>query len=332
MKKISYDAISKLGVTNQLIIKEAQSRSMEVDLISAPMSVFSIKPKGWSNPILLKNVLSRRTSSLGPAIADNKNTTEVIASRNNIKMPATEQYVDIDSALKFLDRLKSIVVKPYNESHGNGVTVEITNQDTLILALEKALSFSKSVVLQEHVQGYDVRLLFIGDSFAAAAIRTPARVVGDGVHTIQQLVTIENERDDRGPGYTKNLSAIPIKDVQEYLNEYEYTRVPGKNEKIQVIGPSNIGKGGEAEDVTADIDDSFVEIARKMYNACHMDIGGVDLMIGNPCLPESASNSAYFLEINAMPSFGLHKYPHKGSSVDVERVFLDWLLESHKES
>jgi cyanophycin synthetase len=58
--------------------------------------------------------------------------------------------------------------------------------------------------------GQDYRLLVVGNQLVAAARREPAQVIGDGVHTIEQLVALENKNPLRGDGHATALTKIRL--------------------------------------------------------------------------------------------------------------------------
>lgn len=52
-------------------------------------------------------------------------------------------------------------------------------------------------VVERYLPGDDYRLLIVREKFAAAAQRPPPSVVGDGVHSLQELVDLINKAERR---------------------------------------------------------------------------------------------------------------------------------------
>ncbi len=63
--------------------------------------------------------------------------------------------------------------------------------------------------------GSDYRVLVIGGQMVAVAERVPAHVVGDGEHTVRELVEIANPDPRRGIGHEKVLTRIKVDDAAD---------------------------------------------------------------------------------------------------------------------
>ncbi len=70
--------------------------------------------------------------------------------------------------------------------------------------------YSRSVICESFITGFDFRILVINHKFICAALRTPASVVGDGEHTIEWLIGETNKDERRGFGHEKVLTQITI--------------------------------------------------------------------------------------------------------------------------
>jgi cyanophycin synthetase len=79
--------------------------------------------------------------------------------------------------------------------------------------------YSRSVIVEKFITGFDFRALVINYKFICAALRTPASVLGDGKHTIQWLIDETNKDPRRGYGHEKVLTQITID--QFYLEDAE---------------------------------------------------------------------------------------------------------------
>ncbi len=242
-----------------------------------------------------------------------------------MRQPAMEKYTDHASFAAFLDIHQSVVVKPSDGSHGNGVTTNLTNVAQLDEAVRGALAASKSktVLLQEHITGHDVRVLIIDGKLAAAAVRTPADVIGDGTHTIAALIDTENASDLRGTEYHTSLNVISREAATAFLGSgYIETSVPALGEHVQVVGTANIGTGGTATDITDVLPKAIIDQSVRLLQELSLQCGGVDFIASDL---EDAS-SYCFIEVNASPSFGLHLKPTHGSSKQVQKLFVDMLI------
>ena len=60
---------------------------------------------------------------------------------------------------------------------------------------------------------HDWRLLVIGDKLIAAARRDPPLVIGDGTHTVRELVNIVNSDPRRSDGHATSLTKIRFDEI-----------------------------------------------------------------------------------------------------------------------
>src|SRR5205085_2540698 len=103
-----------------------------------------------------------------------------------------------------------VVTKPYNGNHGRGISIRLTNEEEVIAGFNKAKEISRSVIIETFLEGDDHRLLVVNGELVAATRRTPGHVVGDGVHTIAQLIEIVNQDPRRGVGHEKVLTRLEL--------------------------------------------------------------------------------------------------------------------------
>ena len=71
-----------------------------------------------------------------------------------------------------------------------------------------AREHSRSVIVESFITGEDHRMLVINGELVAVAKRVPGHVVGDGAHTIEQLVDEVNQDPRRGVGHEKVLTRL----------------------------------------------------------------------------------------------------------------------------
>src|SRR5690606_4694218 len=96
----------------------------------------------------------------------------------------------------------------------------------------------------DHSVILDIRIATINYEFIGAIHRIPARITGDGVHSIAQLIEIENESGRRGEPYRAPLAYINLDAAKTYLGD-GISVIPGIGEDVFVLGVANYGAGGE---------------------------------------------------------------------------------------
>ena len=85
-------------------------------------------------------------------------------------------------------------MKPRRGESGSGVSVGVTDESGLVAALAAARAVSSDVLLERCSPGDDLRVVVIGGEVVAASVRRPPLVTGDGVRTVDELVTAAERR------------------------------------------------------------------------------------------------------------------------------------------
>ena len=156
----------------------------------------------------------------------------------------------------------------------------------------------------------------------------PGHVVGDGVHTIEQLVDEVNRDPRRGIGHEKVLTRLEFDHQAETMLEKQgYTRdtVPPAGEPVFLRSTGNLSTGGTATDVTDMVHPDNVEMAMRAVKAIGLDVGGVDFLTTD--ITESYKDiGGAICEINAAPGFRMHMAPSEGRARDVAGPVLDMLF------
>lgn len=272
----------------------------------------------------VQSSLTDKSSPVGMNISDSKSIAATVAESIGLQQPATMKFTDEPTFNSFLEEHKKIVIKPSDGSHGDGVTTNITNQAQLEVALKNAMSVSRSknILLQQQITGHDIRVLMIDGKLAAAAIRTPANITGDGKSSIAELIDIENSSELRGTGYRTSLNVISTQVANDFFDDEIHTIFPEHGENVQVAGTANIGTGGTATDITDELPDAIIQQSVRLLDELSLQCGGVDFIAADI----QDASSYYFIEVNASPSFGLHMKPTIGKSRPVHKLFVDMLL------
>src|SRR5690606_26055153 len=133
-----------------------------------------------------------------------------------------------------------------------------------------AREHSRSIIVETYLEGDDHRLLVVNGELVAATRRTPGHVVGDGVHTVAQLVERVNQDPRRGVGHEKVLTRLEI-DAQalKMLDRAGLTpaSVPDAGQPVYLRSTANLSTGGTATDVTDVIHPDNREMAERAVRA-----------------------------------------------------------------
>lgn len=325
-------ALKKLGPSTRSICEEATKRNIPVMKIGND-SLFQLGYGKYQKRI--EATLTNKTSCLGVDISCDKELTKEILKYNNL--PVTDGYVgdNIISVIKLCKKIGyPLVIKPVNGSKGKGVTVNINTENEAVAAYHEAARINNRVVVEKYIQGEDYRILVVNGRVVAAARRLPPMVKGDGVHTLKELIDLENCNPLRGYDHEKPLTKILIDDIMiHYLKKknLSLSYVPAKEEAVILRFNANLSTGGEAIDCTDQLHHENVEIAIKAANVIGLDIAGIDICSSD--IKKSINETGgVILEVNAAPGIRMHLNPTYGKERNVAADILDYLFENSQTS
>jgi cyanophycin synthetase len=218
-----------------------------------------------------------------------------------------------------------VVIKPIDSSQGRGVTVGVISDEDVIAAFAQAHAFSPGrVVVERFVHGDDHRLAVHGGRLAYALRRSPPRVVGDGKHTVAELINIENEsRPDAhvNKGYLKKLKVddnmLAVLRAQQ-LSLHDRV-VAGR--LVTLRGSSNISGGGTFIDVTDLIHPDIRNMSEAIARCFRLDAVGIDFItpdIGRswqamPCAVTEVNSSPHIFLDEMAQLILAQKFPDGGT-------------------
>jgi GNAT-family acetyltransferase (TIGR03103 family) len=195
-----------------------------------------------------------------------------------------------------------VVVKPARGEQGRGITVGVRGEAGLEKAVALALQFCPDVLVEELVAGDDLRVIVIDGTVAAAAVRRPAEVVGDGRHTVTDLVRATSRRRERATG---GESSIPLDDTTaEVVRDagHEMDDVPPPGERIRVRRTANLHTGGTIDDVTQLLHPEIAEASVRAAAALDIPVTGLDFLV-----PDVSGPDYVFIEANERPGLANHE-------------------------
>jgi GNAT-family acetyltransferase (TIGR03103 family) len=286
--------------TSRLIIEEAKRRGIAVQTLAPRAEYFrlSFGPRS----IVCRESLSELTHAIALSRCDDKRVTSCLLAQAGLRVP---EQIDAGAPAQneaFLRRHGTLVVKPARGEQGKGVCVGITTLEALSAALARAQAICEHVVLEELVQGEDVRVIVIDGKLVAAALRRPARVVGDGVSDLRSLI----EQTSRArAAATFGESVIPLDfETERCVREagHALSDVLPQGATLNVRRTANLHTGGTIEDVTELLHPALAHAACRAAEVLDIPVVGLDLMV------KSLQGSEYaILEANERPGLANHE-------------------------
>lgn len=332
MIKVQKNAIANFTLTTRLIINGSLKRGWVVYTYEIGSSHLYIDRGDGKKIHILGSILPTLRFATGVLVNDKYLTCKLLEDLGVRQLKTIKVSADDPSIAEFSSFLEGhplVVVKPVDGAHGNGVTTNVTSVDQMQEAINFAKMYSNTgmVIVQEQFTAetiFDLRILCMSGKFVAAIQRIPARVIGDGELTVEQLIVKENARVDRGEPYKEKYVTIDLNSARKYLKE-AIQNIPQRDVAVQVVGTANYGTGGELIDVTDDIPDWMKVEAEKVAKELQIPVIGIDY-VTNKAPEKSLKRSevdAFILEVNKGPSLCIHDQPHEGKNRKTVEKYLD---------
>ncbi len=324
LKRISLDA--ELGPSTSAIVAEAKKRGIPVTRIGHE----SLVQLGYGKHCrLVESTLTDATSCISADISSNKQMTKSILSEHNIPVPYGKVVFSEISAVMVANQIgMPVVIKPFDGNQGKGVHLNLKNEADIKAAFQEASKYSNGIIVEKYVTGRDFRVLVVGDTVRAVSERLPASVMGDGSHSIQELVEIANQDEKRGEQHEKPLTKIRLDPVAMNVlqkNNMDINFIPKQGQRIVLRENGNLSTGGTAIDRTDQIHPDNAELAVRAANAIGIDIAGIDIVTEDISKSILDTDGAV-VEVNTAPGIRMHLYPTEGKARDVAKDIVDLLF------
>ncbi len=269
------------------------------------------------------------TSAVAESIAQDKDLTKRLLASAGVPVPTGRPVTDFADACLVAEEIGwPVVVKPRDGNQGKGVTVNIVSTDHLEIAYKVAAEHGE-VMVERYLPGNDFRLLVVGDRLVAAARRDPPHVIGDGVHTVRQLVDKVNEDPRRGEGHATSLTKIRFDEIAVARLQVQGLKpddVPEKGRRVIMRNNANLSTGGTATDVTDDVHPEVAARAIAAAQTIGLEICGVDVLAESVHLPLEDQNGG-IVEVNAAPGLRMHLSPSYGKGRNVGEAVINNLYK-----
>ncbi|MBC9957396.1 cyanophycin synthetase [Yimella sp. cx-51] len=316
------------GPSTAAIIEEAVSRDIpwtrlnQYSLVQLGQGVYAQR---------IRATMTSQTSALAVDIAGDKDLTTKLLGSAGLPVPKAESVRTVEGAVAAAGRVGyPVVVKPLDGNHGRGVCLNLTSDEDVRTAFPIAQEQSRRGVVQveSFITGKDYRCLIVGGRMAAIAERVPAHVVGDGEHTVSELVEITNSDPRRGVGHEKVLTRIKVDDAAIELvrdQGFGMDDVPPAEKMVKLALTGNMSTGGISVDRTFDAHPDNIEIAEEAARMIGLDVAGIDFICPDITAPVRETGGA-ICEVNAAPGFRMHTHPTVGEPQFIAKPVVDLLF------
>lgn len=229
-----------------------------------------------------------------------------------------------------------VVVKPSSSSASMHVTSNITTEKELREAIRIAKIVSPSYIVERHIPGYVHRATLIDFSLAACVRREAAHVVGDGIHSISELIGIKNSdprRADR-EGWNHTLYRVAVNDITRHMlrtQGYTLDSILGREQKAYLHAKVVLASGGDLFDVSDEVHPDTRQLFERIAHMCHAPVMGLDFICEDISKPYTEQPCA-LLEANIIPFLDMHAFPTEGASRNLSGALMDYVIRAHSAS
>ncbi|MEI8379781.1 MAG: cyanophycin synthetase [Planctomycetota bacterium] len=265
------------------------------------------------------------TSAIAESIAQDKQLTKTMLKSAGIPVPEGREADSPEDAWSAAREIEgAVVVKPVDANHGRGVFMDLTEEQQIRTAYTEALKEGSGVIVERFASGSEHRLLVVGKNLVAGAAGDAAAVVGDGEHSIRQLIDLQINSDPRRgdnesfPLDTVLVGALTIIEIER--QGYKPDSVPAPGVKVIVRRNDNLSR-----DITDQVHPSVAEHAVMAAQIVGLDIAGIDLVVEDISRPLEEQGGV-IVEVNAGPGLLMHLKPATGKPRPVGEAIVNHLF------
>ena len=323
----------EMELSTQMLLFDAIQKGLHFEILDEQDQFLKLLHKDHVEYVKNGNMTSKDNYVVPLAMA-NKTVTKKILADAGFPVPAGDEFTSLEQGLAYypLIKGKQIVVKPKSTNFGLGISIfqEPASLDNYKKALEIAFAEDTAVLVEEFIPGTEYRFFILDGRCEAVLLRVAANVVGDGKHTIRELVAQKNANPLRGRDHRSPLEIIELGDIEQLMltqQGYAPDDILPEGKKVNLRRNSNISTGGDSIDVTETMDSSYQELAAAMATSMGAWACGVDLIIPDKTQPASKEKPhCTCIELNFNPSMYMHTYCAEGPGQAITPKILDKLF------
>lgn len=244
---------------------------------------------------------------------DDKISFKAILRKAGIATPRSIGTTSLSTAKKTLKEFGTVCVKPRYGSNGYHTYPFVKTEKELEDAFKSAKELCYMVSVEEHLEGNVCRATCIDGKLVGFLESQYPTVVGDGVHTVAELIQKNNEARRDG------VAEIVVNYMHEgYIGRRGYTleSVLPEGVSLPLTYRAGSSSGGSNREYGRNIHPSFIPIIEHAAALTELPIVGFDLIIKDP-LASADSQAWGFIEANSLPWINLHHTPFEGEPVNV---------------
>lgn len=220
-----------------------------------------------------------------------------------------------------LARHGRVIVKPDASFGSRGVSVNLRNYDQVLNAVTVAQRIKQKhgdILVQQHVDGNEYRFTVLNGEVISVMLRETARVVGDGISTVAEL--IKREDDERTIVNQTSMVRYPaIHEIIQDISHLKSNQVLAKSEVLILSNSAMVSGGTSVYEIKDKIHESYKQVAIKLADGLNSRFVIVDLFIQDSNAP-ATYDTVYFNEFNRSPALKMLYASRNEGHVDIARA------------
>ena len=300
---------SPSGVNTYRFLKAAETLGVPVRRVVTGVYCFGTGRRSrW-----LESSCTESTSVIGCRIAKDKFKAAKVLRQSGMPAPTHARVATPERAVKAANQLGyPVVVKPADMDQGIGVAADLRTDAAVAAAFQQARKHSRNVLVEKHFHGNDYRLTVFNGRLIKSVARIPGGVIGDGRHSVAQLVELASEdvqhsrraRERGGRLLALDQEALEL----QAENQLSPSSIAAAGQYVCLRRRANVSAGGTPVLVDKSVHADNRRLAERAAAALHLDLAGVDLIM------EDISKSwletgALICEVNGQPQIGAGTTP-----------------------
>ena len=238
------------------------------------------------------------------AFAKDKVQAQQYVAGLGFMVPATlEVTAVIPECFDFLHVHQRMVVKPFDGFGSRGLSLGVIHPNQLTSAVTAALQYSDRVLLQRQFIGDEIRLTVIDGRVRSILMKQTAQIIGDGKHTVRELIKYENSERVAAstpllsyPALSRDMLELPVERLDDII---------AAGEVCKIGSSSLVSKGACLYEVNDTTHATYKDIAITIADKLQAPFLIVDLIVYDHT--QSAREDNYvFLEINTSPALKMY--------------------------
>ncbi len=332
-------ALEQLQLRSACFVEEAQKRNVPVAVLegpNGPTNHFRIAVNGrqfrFDGLPLAEHVLAPTIS-----LTDKARTR---AALKNGGFPIANGIVfwfwQKSAARRYVEHKLGfpVVVKPRNGFLCRHVTTNIHTVAELAAAIDYALEYSPSFLVERYIRGNVYRATVVDAQTVACVQYVAAHVLGNGVQSVRTLVKEKNDSPERGvpPSKRHVVYKIVVNAMTErLLREHGKTldSIPPLGQRVWLQRDPFQALGGNIVEVTESVHPENAELFRSVARYAHVGIVGIDLICENIGVSWRNQQCA-ILELSDIPCIELHQFPSSGTPRNLGAAILNMVYKYYR--